>query len=637
METLEERGLLAIFGLPWPDPGHLTLSFAPDGTNVGGAPNALYQTLDPKLANVWQTTVLRAFQSWAAKANINIGVVSDNGQPFGQPGPLQGNPGAGDIRIAARPLSADTLALATPFDLFNSWAGDVLLNSNARFGNGSNGTQDLFDAALHEAGHVFGLDDNPNDPTSALYTQDLGNKTGPSASDIAALQALYGTRQADPGGVSSFGKATTVPYVTTAGPGKLAAPGAIAGGLSGATDREFYALTVPASAGGSFVVTLRASGLSLVTPKVTVFDALGQVVGSSVAADPLHNDLTVTIPASMPGANFYARVEASGPGAGVFAYGSYRIAAGAPLLARDAAATPAVTNASLNPNGNRNDEIGSPTNLKPQGDVNSPGWPYTVRAGLNNPTDVNFYKFKTDDSTPHVMLVTVWGLQPNGLTPRLDVCDNRGNPVASQLVSRNANTYTLQVPNVDDSSGYHVRVAALDPSGGHATGNYFLGIAFRNTTIVEQPFADGVLGASKTQDFRTLTVASSGLFHFDLSATGGSPTDTAVRATFYDSNKTLVSTFNTVNGSADVLLGPGTYTVRFVAGTKSGAPLPTLHYSLRGMVRSDPIGPGVTDTTLYPTSPSPTTAPTSTYVWTTYDYLTYVSYLSLTGPGSLPY
>jgi len=121
LESLEERRLPAIFGLPWPDPVHLTLSFAPDGAVVGDAPSTLNQTLGSTLPSaVWKADILRAFQSWAAFGNINIGLVSDNGQAAGQPGPLQGNPGTGDIRISARPLSSNVLAEAVPFDLLDS-------------------------------------------------------------------------------------------------------------------------------------------------------------------------------------------------------------------------------------------------------------------------------------------------------------------------------------------------------------------------------------------------------------------------------------------------------------------------------------------------------------------------------------
>jgi hypothetical protein len=35
VEVLEDRCVPATWGNPWPDANHLTLSFAPDGTQVG--------------------------------------------------------------------------------------------------------------------------------------------------------------------------------------------------------------------------------------------------------------------------------------------------------------------------------------------------------------------------------------------------------------------------------------------------------------------------------------------------------------------------------------------------------------------------------------------------------------------------
>ena len=92
MEALEVRHLPATFGLPWPDPQHLTLSFMPDGTPLGGGVTSIHgQSLNARMpTSAWQLDVLRAFQSWAALGNINIALVADNGQGPGQPGPPAG-------------------------------------------------------------------------------------------------------------------------------------------------------------------------------------------------------------------------------------------------------------------------------------------------------------------------------------------------------------------------------------------------------------------------------------------------------------------------------------------------------------------------------------------------------------------
>src|SRR2546422_373311 len=81
LELLEDRLAPATFGTPWPDPQHLTLSFAPDGTKGGTSTSTLFQMLNAKAATAtWQVEVLRAFQTWAMNGNINIAVAADGGQ-----------------------------------------------------------------------------------------------------------------------------------------------------------------------------------------------------------------------------------------------------------------------------------------------------------------------------------------------------------------------------------------------------------------------------------------------------------------------------------------------------------------------------------------------------------------------------
>jgi hypothetical protein len=104
LESLDGRIVPAVFGNPWPV-SNLTLSFAPDGTGVNGSANQLSQTFSAIPADLWQSEVLRAFQTWALNANVNIGLVPDGGQPFGTPGSPQGDTRFGDVRVAAVPLA----------------------------------------------------------------------------------------------------------------------------------------------------------------------------------------------------------------------------------------------------------------------------------------------------------------------------------------------------------------------------------------------------------------------------------------------------------------------------------------------------------------------------------------------------
>ena len=159
--------LRAAIGLPWRDPTHLTLSFAPDGTSIAGDSSDLFQDLDSQFPNAaaWQGDIVRAFQTWAAQTNISVGLVADNGAPFGVAGLMQGDPRFGDIRIGARPMSPEVMAITVPPDPYMSGtlSGDMILNSSADLN-----PSDLFDVALHEAGLALGLGES-TDPASVMY------------------------------------------------------------------------------------------------------------------------------------------------------------------------------------------------------------------------------------------------------------------------------------------------------------------------------------------------------------------------------------------------------------------------------------------------------------------------------------
>src|SRR5262245_50082025 len=111
LEPLEDRSLPSNFGVPWPDPGHLTLGFAPDGTSTPTGPSALFASLGAAgSAADWQREILRAFQTWAASANINVGLVADGGAALGVAGVVEGDTRFGDIRVAASPIDATEAA-----------------------------------------------------------------------------------------------------------------------------------------------------------------------------------------------------------------------------------------------------------------------------------------------------------------------------------------------------------------------------------------------------------------------------------------------------------------------------------------------------------------------------------------------
>ena len=134
IQNLEDRRMLTVFGNAWPDARNLAVSFPTDGVEVGSYANDINQTLDQiATRQQWQELSLRAFQTWAIHADINVGLRNDYDNGFGTPGMTVGDPRFGEFRIGAFPQQG-VLANSVPFQaVAGTYSGDLLLNSNEQF------------------------------------------------------------------------------------------------------------------------------------------------------------------------------------------------------------------------------------------------------------------------------------------------------------------------------------------------------------------------------------------------------------------------------------------------------------------------------------------------------------------------
>ena len=603
LERLEDRCTPATSGVAWPDSEHLTLSFVPDGTKVGNYTSSLLSTLDAVASrSVWQREIVRAFQTWAANGNLNVGVVADGGQDLGTGGAFQGDDRFGDIRIAAAPLAPGTLITNTAFQWSGTtWSGDIVLNSTYLFSTSDTaGYTDLYTAMLNEAGNVLGVLDSRTDVTSGVYYQYVGPRAGINGADVADIQALYGARGAD--GYDAAGPNNSLATATNLG--TPLAGFNLEADVSSPADADFYRFTIPVLSPAVVGLQVRVitGGLSTLTPTLEVYDANMQLVGSATDTDPLTGEISVSVGGGqvsilgqvLGGSDYYVRV-AGNAGTG-FGVGGYKLDVAWQLSNGTLLSSLGLGGQLVNVDVLANDLLSTaqalPSYLGPPSDAR---FDYTFKASISYSSDTDYYKVQAPAiAGAQKMNVLVWALARCRLLPKVEAFDAAGHPVAAKLLGNENGTYSVELAGTTPGAVYYVKVSALYPGGSHNIGNYFLGVDFGTQPATAlRAMAGGTLTASAPGVQRTLTVDQNRLYQFILGAAAGA--DAQVKMEILDAAGAVVFTLRSYAGmsasSGHVYLRAGTYTVRFSAAAPPGAALPAVNFTLTGRGISDPIGP----------------------------------------------
>jgi hypothetical protein len=619
VELLEDRTAPATFGIPWQDPSHLTLSFVPDSTSIGGHTSNLFSALNSVFQTpaAWQSEIVQAFQTWAVYANISVGLVSDSGAPLGVAGRSQGDPRFGDIRIGAQQTSSG-LAIAVPPDPYFSGtlAGDVLLNSSFAFNSGN-----LFAVMLHEAGHSFGLEDN-NDPNSVMYRDLSVHHTTLAPEDITALQALYGVRNLDRNGNNgSFTTATKMDYSGIVPSYTGTTPVVAYGDLSRSADADYFSIQPIPAYTGPITFRLIASGISFLALRVTVYDQNEQYLGQAQSTSDFGDIVSVRLPQSNPLAQrYYIKVDS--PVNTLFAIGRYALTVtfDSRLLVNPTS-IPGIVRGPYDDLTNANDMaqlFSNPTNVLFNSQLSTnvtfqtaqvlestPGYPqdmnYQQIASLNGIADAAYYQIPASRARPgsaEVLTVRLTQLPVNGVLPIVSVYDAATKPVSANILLNGNGTYTIQVSSLTPSASYYLKVTGAQEG---ARGNYSLVAFFGSMDVTLTTFASSPGNNTARQINYNLYIAETQLLQFVLSTgTLGGRQGSHFTMNVYDSAGNLVFTLTSQAGTTvsgpSVLLRPGAYHVRFVAAP--GALLPA--FRLSGLNLSDPIGAASNDPTMQP-------------------------------------
>src|SRR3954466_7657355 len=482
-EHLEPRAMFDGNGLLLSNDAYLTLSFAAGGTNVAGQPSALaakFNAIAPQ--SVWQDAILQAFQTWATRTNADVGIVPDGGQPFGTPGPTRGDARFGDIRIGAIAMDPLVGGESTPVDQLvgGTWQADVVFNTNFNFQTIS----DIYEIALHEAGHVFGLEDN-NDPNSPLHSGTIPTATVPTTQDTANLQALYGTRLPDfeeqdgNGGAANnntFSNATTlvVAGAPDVVPGSV--PVLVYGDITSGTDLDFFRLKVPDTYSGPVTIELRSTGISLLSPRLQVYTEsralLQDLASTSKAGDTLtytipnasRNDvyyLAVFGPSDMFGLGGYALKTTFGgvPQADLSALTNYRDTDLRKLSQDEIRKLVVPSNDHfLNEDAHTDDNLTNAIALQSRTDFTQPNR-FEIVGSISDATDSDFYRVRSPQNVvapSNVLTVSLRTLSAGHLVPSVHAFDRNLVEMPVTILANGGGELVVQVGGIEANRNYYI-------------------------------------------------------------------------------------------------------------------------------------------------------------------------------------
>jgi hypothetical protein len=138
----------------------------------------------------YEGLIARAFQTWSAASGLTFQEVADSPAVDIRLGWGQFHTASSGVVGHTVCQAIDGVMLPNGIVRLEDPTEEPLVAGDSGVLRYSGTTASFYQVTLHEIGHALGLADN-DDPSSIMYFEAIGSKTGPSTSDTAGIRALY--------------------------------------------------------------------------------------------------------------------------------------------------------------------------------------------------------------------------------------------------------------------------------------------------------------------------------------------------------------------------------------------------------------------------------------------------------------
>ena len=602
--------------------GNLTLSIAPDETQVGRQQSNLEAVFDEKFgSSTWRLAIEEAVQTWVPHANVNVGFVTDDGSPAGTSGRWRGDPRFGDVRIFGLELEGTAWAEAIDANsrATGTWSGDIVFNTAQNWTS----IDQVRTAAAHELGHVLGLQ-HSEDPLSLMHEHGQSGGSDLLEDDIREIRERFGHRQGD--FIDPTKNNDDIKEASRLRGGNSVSEnegfdGSQAwlamGDISTSDDVDYYRFDVAQGYTGPIAVSAQVAGLSVADLTVSVMNREEEIRGV-VEVDPKSGFAFVVIDVDDADEKIFIRVNSSQPN--VSGIGSYGLHVSHPSVVheyQDALVQWATKISQWHRNDKHADRGYSFPGLDPERPTfkaenadeemelepmleTSARSVYSATGILSEPHQVDNYRFELPATMVEgdSVLLEVHSVEQFGLVPKITVSSSSDLPVSTQTTFKGDGVTQLFIHGVSAGDRLMISIGSDNVADRHRTGSYRIVVESSDAFSSPIPLIDGLIDNEQRSAAMPIALTESQILSFTFSSQSISPAnqsvDSALVFRLYNDKQELLHSYaspvDDLRSVSGLLLSPGVYYTQLTLATDSDEPQ-SYSSQLTADSLTDPIGP----------------------------------------------